>query len=108
MFDEQERDVESTARHIPEPLLQIDGARPRPLNRNISALDRECGIALGRPVSADLAAHQNDGLRIASRPVSAVPRRPGGAQDHAGVPGRMLMALREILLAQPRKKDTEG
>src|SRR3546814_4821779 len=75
MIDEEGRDVESTARHIPESLLQIDGARPRPLNRNISALDRDCGIALGRPVRADLADHQRAGLRIELPPVSAVPRR---------------------------------
>src|SRR3546814_1963488 len=78
MNDEEGRDGESTARHIPESLLQIDGARPRPLNRNISALDRDCGIALGRPVRADLADHQKAGLRIELPPVSAVPRRPGG------------------------------
>src|SRR3546814_6764447 len=99
MIDEEGRDVESTARHIPESLLQIDGARPRPLNRNISALDRDCGIALGRPVRADLADHQKAGLRIELPPVSAVPRRPGGAQDHVEVPGRILMELREILIA---------
>src|SRR3546814_7731568 len=84
---------------IPDSLLQIDGARPRPLNRNISALDRDCGIALGRPVRADLADHQKAGLRIELPPVSAVPRRPGGAQDHVEVPGRILMELREILIA---------
>src|SRR3546814_20051503 len=93
MIDEEGRDVESTARHIPESLLQIDGARPRPLNRNISALDRDCGIALGRPVRADLADHQKAGLRIELPPVSAVPRRPGGAQDHVEVPGRILMEI---------------
>src|SRR3546814_15044409 len=27
------------------------------------------------------------------------PRRPGGAQDHVEVPGRILMELREILIA---------
>src|SRR3546814_71368 len=59
----------------------------------------ECGIALGRPVRADLADHQKAGLRIELPPVSAVPRRPGGAQDHVEVPGRILMELREILIA---------
>src|SRR3546814_9648422 len=55
MIDEEGRDVESTAQHIPASLLQLDVARTRPLNRNISALDRACGIALGRPVRATLA-----------------------------------------------------
>src|SRR3546814_16743688 len=63
------------------------------------AIDRDCGSALGRPVRADLADHQKAGLRIELPPVSAVPRRPGGAQDHDEVPGRLLMELRELLIA---------
>src|SRR3546814_14026623 len=49
MIDEEGRDVESTARHHPESLLQLAGDRRRPLTRTSTEPYREWGSPRGPP-----------------------------------------------------------